>query len=78
MNIINHNSTTNLTIKNVTTSRFVIILTKNCDMVLSDDDGRVCFPAGNIVFIERGLNFSCQLRKLDVMSEPFKIISLDK
>jgi AraC-like DNA-binding protein len=65
-------------ISNINTHRYSIIYTDNCEITFQS--GNECFfaPRNSLLFVERGVQYSCVLKKVNPQHPPFKSVVLDE
>lgn len=52
-----------IAIDSITTNKYLIVYTDNCDLTIHKNNQDLFFPQGTFVFIERGIKFSCKINK---------------
>lgn len=67
-----------IAIDRITTNRYLIVYTDNCDLTIHKGNKDLFFPQGSFVFIERGVKFSCKIKKENSEKKPYRAIRLDK
>ncbi len=67
-----------IAIDRITTNRYLIIYTDNCNLIIHKNNKDLSFPQGSFVFIERGVKFSCKIKKENPEKKPYRAIRLDK
>lgn len=67
-----------ITIDNITTNKYLIVYTDNCDLNIHKNNQDLFFPQGSFVFIERGIKFSCKIKKINPGKKPYRAIRLNK
>ncbi|HDL7647896.1 TPA: helix-turn-helix transcriptional regulator [Yersinia enterocolitica] len=75
---LNVTDATIITIESITTNKYLVIYTDNCDLTIQKDNEKLFFPQGSFVFVERGIKFSCKIKKYDTEKTPYRVIRLDK
>ncbi|EHH7581729.1 helix-turn-helix transcriptional regulator [Escherichia coli] len=63
-------------LENINTHRYSIIYTDNCEITFFADEEFFVVPQSSFLFIEKGLKYSCSLKKINAGLPPFKIICL--
>ncbi|EEY7959297.1 TPA: AraC family transcriptional regulator [Escherichia coli] len=67
-----------IAIDSITTNKYLIVYTDNCDLTIHKNNQDLFFPQGTFVFIERGIKFSCKINKKNPEKKPYRAIRLDK
>lgn len=67
-----------IAIDSITTNKYLVVYTDNCDLTIHQDNKDLLFPKGSFVFIERGMKFSCKIKKENSEKKPYRAIRLDK
>lgn len=67
-----------IAIDSITTNKYLIIHTDNCDLTIHKDNKDLFFPQGSFVFMERGIKFSCKIKKENEEKRPYRAIRLNK
>lgn len=67
-----------IAIDKITTNRYLIFYTDNCDLTIYKGNKNLFFPQGSFVFVERGVKFSCKIKKENPERKPYRAIRLDK
>ncbi|EFB1645220.1 TPA: helix-turn-helix transcriptional regulator [Escherichia coli] len=67
-----------IAIDSITTNKYLIVYTDNCDLNIYKNNQILFFPQGSFVFIERGIKFSCKIKKINSDTKPYRAIRLDK
>ncbi len=75
---LNFTDATIIAIESITTNKYLVIYTDNCDLAIQKDNEKLFFPQGSFVFVERGIKFSCKIKKYDTGKTPYKVIRLNK
>jgi AraC-like DNA-binding protein len=75
---VNFTDATIIAIENITTNKYLVIYTDNCDLTIQKDNEELFFQQGSFVFVERGMKFSCKIKKYDTAKTPYRVIRLDK
>ncbi|EFN8783523.1 CFA/I fimbrial subunit D [Escherichia coli] len=70
--------TITITIDNITTNKYLIIYTDNCELTILKDNDILSFKKNSFIFIERGMNFSCTIKKEVSGKHPYRAIRLNK
>lgn len=82
MNTIEHDITSDkplsINIKNVLAHKHLIIYLDQCDMKMYVHGETLFFRKGSLISIERGLRYSCSLKKIYVEEPPFRYIAIDQ
>ena len=67
-----------INIKNVLAHKHLIIFLDQCDMKMHVNGETLFFKKGSLVSIERGLRYSCSLKKYNAEGPPFRYIAIDQ
>ncbi|EHN94229.1 helix-turn-helix transcriptional regulator [Escherichia coli] len=75
---MNNSDTLSISIQSITTNKYLIVYTDNCELTIEKNNEVMFFPKDSIVFIERGIRFSCKIKKQNQENAPFRVIRLDR
>lgn len=64
-------------IKNINTHKFSIVFTNNCKITFLSGSESFFVPQNSLLFVERGVKYSCLLEKDDPDCSPFQKVCLD-
>ncbi|EHY4583921.1 hypothetical protein K4H05_004881, partial [Escherichia coli] len=64
-------------IKNIVTQKHLLAYIRMCDMHIYTNKECLSFKKGELIFIERGLRFNCEIKKHDKESPPLQIVDID-
>lgn len=81
VNLNDHQNTANsaiIIINNITTNKYSIIYTDNCELTIQKGNDCLFFPQGCFLFVERGIKFSIKIKKNISSAKPYRAIRLDK
>lgn len=67
-----------IAIENITTNKYLIMYTDNCDITIKKNNEYLFFPKKTFIFIERGIKFSCKIKKKQSKQKPYRVIRLEK
>lgn len=67
-----------ITIEGITTNKYLIIYTDNCEINIQKHNEDLFFPQKSLLFVERGIKFSCRIKKILSDKRPYRVIRLDK
>ncbi|EEC8637850.1 helix-turn-helix transcriptional regulator [Escherichia coli] len=71
------NSPLVIKIKNIVTQKHLLAYIRMCDMHIYTNKECLSFKKGELIFIERGLRFNCEIKKHDKESPPLQIVDID-
>jgi len=71
-------NTKNIAIESITTNKYLIIYTDNCDITIKKNNEDLFFPQRTFVFVERGIKFSCKIQKSQSQIKPYRVLRLEK
>lgn len=75
---LNFSKTDTIAIDSITTNKHLIIYTDNCDITIQKDNEILFFPPRSLISVERGIKFSCKIKKIYSERKPYRVIRLDK
>ncbi|WP_213134203.1 AraC family transcriptional regulator [Citrobacter sp. FP75] len=75
---LNFTDTETIAIESIMTNKYLVIYTDNCDLTIQKNNETLFFPQRTFVFIERGIKFSCKIKKSLPGIKPYRVIRLDK
>ncbi|ENN3300150.1 TPA: helix-turn-helix transcriptional regulator [Escherichia coli] len=71
------NSLLGIKIKNIVTQKHLLVYMRMCDMHIYTNKECLSFKKGDVIFIERGLRFNCEIKKHDKKSPPLQFVDID-
>ena len=77
LNITNPNAGL-IAIDNITTNKYLVIYTDNCELTIQKNSEEFIFQQKSFIFVERGVTFSCKIKKENPEIHPYRAIRLDK
>ncbi|HBA2923691.1 TPA: helix-turn-helix transcriptional regulator [Escherichia coli] len=64
-------------IKNIVAHKHLLVYINMCDIVIYTNEECLSFKKGDLIFIERGLRFNCEIRKHNKESPPLQFADID-
>ncbi|EFG8315804.1 helix-turn-helix transcriptional regulator [Escherichia coli] len=65
-------------LESITTNKYLAVYTDNCDLTIRINNQEVFYPKESIIFIGRGVNFCCTIKKYDQKKKPYRVVRLNK